>query len=408
MSDAPKVPEKPSLDGLEARWAAQWEADGTYRFDRSKTRDEVFSIDTPPLTVSGSLHVGHVFSFTHTDTVARYRRMAGAEVFYPIGWDDTGLAPERRVQNSSGVRCAPSLPYDAEFTAPAEPPKEPIAISRPNFVELCLLLTQEDEKAFEDVWVRLGLSLDWSTQYRTIGPESQRASQRALLRTLARDEAFQLEAPTMWDVDYQTAVAQAEFEDREVPGAYYRLRFDDLEIDTTRPELIPACVAVVAHPDDARYAGRFGTTVHTPLFGVEVPVLAHPLADPEKGTGIAMICTFGDVTDVTWWRELQLPVRSIVQRNGRIQEEPPSGVPDSDAWRELKGRTIKQAQKRIGEVLQEDGAPLGDPRPITHPVKFYERGDRPLEIVTSRQWYIRTMPHRERFLARGRELAWHP
>jgi valyl-tRNA synthetase len=403
-----QVPEKPSLDGLEAKWAARWDEDGTYRFDRTKTRGEIYSIDTPPLTVSGSLHVGHVFSFTQTDTVARYRRMAGSEVFYPIGWDDNGLATERRVQNYFGVRCDPSLPYDPDFTPPASPPKDPISISRPNFVELCLFLTQDDEKAFRDVWVRLGLSLDWSTQYTTIGLEAQRASQRAFLRNLARDEAYQLEAPTLWDVDFQTAVAQAELEDREVPGAYHRVKFDDIEIDTTRPELIPACVALVAHPDDPRYASRIGTSVHTPLFGVEVPIHAHPLADPEKGTGVAMICTFGDVADVTWWRELQLPVRAILQRNGRIQEEPPPDVPDNDAWHALKGLTVKQAQKRIVELLTESGELVGEPRPITHPVKFYEKGDRPLEIVTSRQWYIRTMAHRERFLARGRELQWHP
>ena len=147
------------------------------------------------------------------------------------------------------------------------------------------------------------------------------------LRNLARGEAYTSEAPTLWDVDFQTAVAQAEMEDRERPGAYHRLRFDDIEIETTRPELVAACVALVAHPDDERYAARFGTTVHTPLFGVEVPVLAHRLAEPDKGSGIAMICTFGDVTDVVWWRELDLPTRSIVTRSGRITETPPPGCP---------------------------------------------------------------------------------
>ena len=409
---SPTVPEKPSLDGLEDKWTERWERDATYRFDRTKSRAEIYSIDTPPPTVSGSLHMGSVFGYVQADTIARYRRMRGQEVFYPMGWDDNGLATERRVQNYFGVRCDPSLPYDPAFEPPREPPKEAIATSRPNFVELCERLVQEDEKAFEQIWRHLGLSVDWSMTYTTIGVSAQRISQRSFLGLLDRGIAYQLEAPTLWDVDFQTAVAQAELEDRELQGAYHRVRFDDIEIDTTRPELIPACVALVAHPDDARFTSRFGTAVRTPLFGVEVPVLPHQLAEPEKGTGIAMICTFGDVTDVTWWRELQLPVRSIVGRDGRIQPEPPPGVPDGDAWRALAGSTVAKARKTIVELLRESGAMVGDPRPVTHPVKFYERGDRPLEIVTSRQWYIRNGGRepelRERFLAAARELRWFP
>ena len=244
--------------------------------------------------------------------------MSGWELFYPMGWDDNGLPTERRVQTYFGVRCDPSLPYDPEFEPAAEPGKEDIPVSRPNFIALCNQLTAQDEKVFEDLWRRLGLSVDWTRSYATIDERSRRASQRMFLRNLSRGEAYSAEAPTLWDVDYQTAVAQAEMEDRDRPGAYHRLRFDDIEIDTTRPELLAACVALVAHPDDERFADRFGTTVHTPLFGVEVPILAHPLADPEKGSGIAMICTFGDVTDVIWWRELQLPTRSIITRAGRI------------------------------------------------------------------------------------------
>ncbi|HUC04642.1 MAG TPA: valine--tRNA ligase, partial [Acidimicrobiales bacterium] len=213
-------------------------------------------------------------------------------------------------------------------------------------------------------------------------------------------------------VDFQTAVAQAEMEDKELDGAYHRLRFDDIEIETTRPELVAACVALVAHPDDARYAARVGTTVHTPLFGVEVPVVAHELAEPDKGSGIAMICTFGDVTDVVWWRELQLATRSIVTRTGHITTSPPPGVPDGPAWQALAGQTVRNAQRRIVELLEESGDLVGEPRKITHPVKFYERGDRPLEIVTSRQWFIRNGGRdpvlRDALIARGQELDWHP
>ncbi len=409
---SPRVPEKPVLDGLEGRWSSSWEADGTYRFDPETTRAQVFSIDTPPPTVSGSLHMGSVFGYVQTDAIARYRRMRGWNVFYPMGWDDNGLPTERRVQTYYGVSCDPSLPYDPDFRLPDEPGKDDLGISRPNFIALCHDLTSQDEQAFEDLWRRVGLSVDWTRTYATIDDTARRTSQRMFLRNLARGEAYTSEAPTMWDVDYQTAVAQAEMEDKELPGAYHRLRFDDIEIETTRPELIAACVALVAHPDDERYAARFDTTVHTPLFGVEVPVLAHHLAEPDKGSGIAMICTFGDITDVTWWRELHLPTRSIVMRNGRISPTPPVGVPDGEAWQAIAGRTVKQAQRAMVEMLAASGEMVGDPRPITHPVKFYEKGDRPLEIVTSRQWFIRNGGRddalRGELLARANEIDWHP
>ncbi len=421
-----RVPDKPGLEGLDDRWSAQWEADGVYRFDRSAARSEVFSIDTPPPTVSGSLHVGHVCSYTHTDTIARYKRMRGREVFYPMGWDDNGLPTERRVQNYYGVRCDPSLPYDADFQAPANAGSLPsshktVPISRENFLELCEELVHQDEQKFEELWRRLGLSVDWGMTYTTIGEAARRASQRAFLRNLARGEAYQADAPTMWDVDDQTAIAQAEMEDREMPGAYHRLAFHrtdgsgDVVIETTRPELLPACVALVAHPDDERYQPLFGLTVRTPLFDVEVPVVAHRLADPEKGSGIAMICTFGDVTDVVWWRELQLPTRAIVTRDGRVRADVPDWI-TAEQGREhyaaIAGANLKQAQARVVEALGASGEMLGEPRPITHPVKFYERGKRPLELVASRQWYIRNGGRdadvRSAFLERGRDLQWVP
>ncbi|WP_433247835.1 valine--tRNA ligase [Actinomadura nitritigenes] len=412
----PSVPPKPSLDGLEDKWVRAWEDAGVYRFDRTRPRGEVYSIDTPPPTVSGSLHVGHVFSYTHTDTVARFHRMRGRAVFYPMGWDDNGLPTERRVQNHFGVRCEPSLPYDPEFEPPAKPdPKRQVPVSRRNFIELCERLTEVDEKAFEEMWRRVGLSVDWTHLYSTIGEASRTASQRAFLRNLARGEAYVSEAPTLWDVTFRTAVAQAELEDREQPGAFHRIRFHGDErpvyVETTRPELLPACVALVAHPDDERYQELFGTTVRTPLFGVEVPVLGHRLAEPDKGSGIAMICTFGDVTDVTWWRELNLPTRAVIGWDGRLSAEPPAGVP-AEPYAELAGRTVFSAKERVVEMLRESGDLDGEPRKISRPVKFYEKGNKPLEIVTTRQWYIRNggrdAATRAELLARGAELNWHP
>jgi valyl-tRNA synthetase len=430
MTDAARrrieVPEKPVLDGLEGKWTARWDEQAVYAFDRGKTREQVFAIDTPPPTVSGSLHVGHVFSYTQTDAVARYQRMRGREVFYPMGWDDNGLPTERRVQNYYGVRCDPALPYDpalslGQHSAPPEKPgKQQVPVSRRNFIELCERLTAQDEKAFKEMWRTLGLSVDWSLTYQTIDTTARTISQRAFLRNLARGEAYLAEAPTLWDVTFRTAVAQAELEDRERPGAYHQLVFhgaggQDIEIATTRPELLPACVALVAHPDDERYQPLFGMNASTPVFGVEVPVMAHHLADPEKGTGIAMVCTFGDMTDVTWWRELRLATRPVIGWDGRFRPEPPQGV-DSEtaraAYGELAGATPVTARERIVAMLRESGELLGEPRPITHPVKFFEKGDKPLEIVTTRQWYIRNGGRdpelRQRMLERGAELNWVP
>jgi valyl-tRNA synthetase len=411
------VPEKPALEGLEDKWIERWKADNTYAFVRPKTRAEVYSIDTPPPTVSGSLHVGHVFSYTHTDLIARFQRMRGKHVFYPIGWDDNGLPTERRVQNFYGVRCDPTVPYEENFTPPEKPdPKHELRISRPNFVELCHALTHVDEKAFEDLWRRVGLSVDWSSLYTTIGDESIRIAQKAFLRNAARDEAYLAEAPTLWDVTFQTAVAQAELEARDYPGAYHRLAFHGVDgpvyVETTRPELIAACVALIAHPDDDRYRPLFGTTVTSPLYGVELPVLAHPAAEPEKGAGIAMCCTFGDLTDVTWWRELQLPARVIIGRDGRILRDKPDWIDDDAAWAGIAGKTIFSARESVVLDLQASGDLDGQPTPTLRKASFYERGEKPLEIVSTRQWYIRNGGRDDdlklQMLARGEELEWIP
>ncbi|MGI4893936.1 MAG: valine--tRNA ligase [Janthinobacterium lividum] len=418
------VPDRPSVDGLEERWAPVWQESGTYAFDRTSAREDVYSIDTPPPTVSGSLHVGHVFSYTHTDVVARYQRMRGKSVFYPMGWDDNGLPTERRVQNYYGVRCDPSLPYDPSFTPPATAPKNDrdfVQVSRRTFVELCEQLTAQDEQVFESLWRRLGLSVDWSHTYSTISADARATAQRAFLRNLARGEAYASEAPTLWDTTFRTAVAQAELEDRDREGAYHRIAFarpdggEPVFIETTRPVLIPAVVALVAHPDDERYQPLFGTSVRSPLFGVEVPVLAHRLAQPDKGSGIAMICTFGDTTDVTWWRELQLPTRAVIGFDGRLLREVPewiAGGPGAELYTEIAGATLHTAQEKVVAALVESGDMVGEPTKITHPVKFYEKGDRPLEIVSTRQWYLRNggrdVALRSELLARGGELGWYP
>ena len=451
---SPRVPVRVSADGLEALWGERWQAEGTYAFDRGAERDEVFSIDTPPPTVSGSLHVGHVFSYTHTDAVARFQRMRGKAVFYPMGWDDNGLPTERRVQNYFGVRCDPTLPYDPGF----EPPfaggqgksvraRDQVPISRRNFVELCERLTVEDEAQFEALWRRLGLSVDWSQTYQTIGSRARRVAQAAFLRNLERGEAYQSAAPGLWDVTFQTAVAQAELESREHPGFYHRIAFHvvdaeaaaaaeaagapiergpaggaDICVETTRPELLPACVALVAHPDDERFTPLFGMTVASPVFGVEVPVLPHPEAEMDKGAGIAMCCTFGDTTDIAWWRDLDLPLRAVLRKDGRLETETPEWITDAhgrEVYGAMAGRTAYSAREALVNELAATGEMRGEPTRTVRQTSFFEKGDKPLEIVTSRQWYIRnggrewTNPAtgadlRAELLARGRELVFHP
>ncbi|WP_313489992.1 valine--tRNA ligase [Dermacoccus nishinomiyaensis] len=426
------MPDKPTVDGLEDVWGQVWKERGTYMFDRERAlqlpREQVFAIDTPPPTASGSLHVGHVFSYTHTDCMARYQRMQGREVFYPIGWDDNGLPTERRVQNYYGVRGDATKPYIENYTPPLEGAEgksvkaaDQQPIGRKNFIELCDVLTVKDEETFEALFRRLGISVDWNVQYRTIDERSRAVAQQAFLRNLKRGEAYQQEAPGLWDVTFQTAVAQAELEARDYPGAYHRVAFhtsdgENVYIETTRPELLPACVALIAHPDDERYQPLFGTKVKSPLFDVEIPVLAHPSAEMDKGAGIAMCCTFGDLTDVQWWRELQLPTRSIITRNGRITGELPewiAGGPGEQLFAdELATKTTFTARENVVKALIASGDLDGEPKKTQRKANFFEKGDKPLEIVTSRQWYIRNGGRdkdlQSALVARGNEIDWHP
>lgn len=439
---APAVPDRVATEGLEVKWSKVWEDEQVYAFDREAPRSEIFSIDTPPPTVSGSLHIGHAFSYTHTDTLARFQRMRGKKVFYPMGWDDNGLPTERRVQNYYGVRCDPSLPYVPNYQPPHEGGEgksikaaDQQPISRQNFIELCERLSREDEAQFEALWRFLGLSVDWGMTYQTIGADARKVTQHAFLQNLARGEAYQAEAPGLWDVTLQTAVAQAEVEAREYPGHYYTLVFHgdknevgedaagrNVEIETTRPELLAACVALIAHPDDERYQDLFGKYVLSPGFDVRLPVLPHPLAEKDKGAGIAMCCTFGDITDVQWWRDLDLPLRAILDKDGRIIREVPTWITAPQGrslFEAIEGKTTFSARKEVVEALTAKGDVVGEPTATTRMTNFFEKGDKPLEIVTSRQWYVRNGGRsftragsqtdlREELLERGRELRFHP
>src|SRR3990172_4596632 len=297
LSIAPAMlPKHFDASEAERRWAAEWERRGTYRWDPRLPREATFVVDTPPPTVSGSLHIGHVFSYTHTDVIVRQARMRGMNVFYPMGWDDNGLPTERRVQNYFQVRCDPQAPYEPGLElepAGAKRAKEPPRlVSRPNFIELCQRVTAEDERVFEDLFRRIGLSVDWGLCYETIGRRARHLAQLSFRDLFEKGEVYSADAPTMWDVDFQTAVAQAEMEDRLRPGHFHRIEFgvrgseQSFQIATTRPELLAACVGVTAHPEDERYRDLFGREALTPLFRVLVPIFPSEAADPAKGTGI--------------------------------------------------------------------------------------------------------------------------
>jgi valyl-tRNA synthetase len=431
--DPQALPKHFEAAAAESRWDEEWERNGIYRWDPTRPRAETFVVDTPPPTVSGSLHIGHVYSYTHTDVLVRHQRMRGRNVFYPMGWDDNGLPTERRVQNYFHVRCDPAAPYQADLAlepATAKERRQPARhVSRPNFIELCQKVTAEDEKAFEALFRRIGLSVDWTLLYETIGERARHLAQLSFVDLWRKGHLYNTDAPTMWDVDFQTAVAQAEMEDRMQPGAYHHIEFaveggGAFAIATTRPELLPACVGVTAHPDDDRYRALFGKRAVTPLFRVPVPIFPSERADRTKGTGILMVCTFGDATDLEWWRSQRLVLRQLIGRDGRLVPvrfgEPPFESLDPEAaaraYDELAGKTAKQARQAIIPLLRDaagsatgTGPPLvREPEPIQHSVRFYEKGERPLEIVPTRQWFVRLLDKKERLLAKGAEVQWHP
>jgi valyl-tRNA synthetase len=437
--DLDSLPKHFDSVAAEVRWNARWDQLGVHRYDPTRPRDETFVVDTPPPTVSGSLHVGHVFSYTHADVLVRYQRMCGRNIFYPMGWDDNGLPTERRVQNYFHVRCDPHQPYEADLKLEQaksdERRRRPRLVSRPNFIELCHVLTATDEQSFMQLWRRLALSVDWSQEYATINDHCRRLAQLSFIDLYEKGHVYNADAPTMWDVDFQTAVALAEVEDRELPGAFHSIRFgvegssEGFVIATTRPELLPACVGVAAHPDDERYQGLFGKRAITPLFRTPVPIFATELADPKKGTGILMVCTFGDQTDVLWWREHELAFRVIISRAGRLMPvnfgtaDWPSLDPEAANryYAGLEGTSIAAAKHHIVELLRapeaaatpelaaSHGAPLvGEPRPITHAVKFFEKGDRPLELIRTRQWFVRLLDKKQQLLDAGDQIRWHP
>lgn len=358
-----------------------WQREGIYHCERADQRP-IYAIDTPPPTVSGKLHLGHTYSYSHTDFMARFWRMNGYNVFYPMGYDDNGLPTERLVEKRMGI------------TAPQ--------VGRAAFIEKCLEVSEEAERDYQALWQRLGLSIDWRYSYRTIDEQSRKTSQWSFLDLFKKGLAYRREAPTIWCPECRTAIAQAELNDLERASEFVTLAFTlengaTLPIATTRPELLPACVAVFVHPDDTRYAGLIGSHVRVPLLDFDVPLLADPKADPAKGTGAVMYCTFGDVTDVEWWYTHKLPLKIVIGRDGRMTE----------AAGALAGLSTQEARRRIVEELDAHGLLLKR-ESVAQSVRVHERCDTPVEYLVTPQWFVRVLDFKRELLEAGERIEWQP
>lgn len=357
-----------------------WEEQETYRFQNGRER-KIFSIDTPPPTVSGKLHIGHVFSYTQAEMIARFKRMQGYDVFYPFGFDDNGLPTERLVEKDEKIR-AKSLP-------------------RSEFRNKCMNTIEKYEGEFKELWKNLGLSVDWNLQYQTISDLSQRISQKSFIELAKQGKAYMKTSPVLWCTECQTSIAQAELETKECETRFNYLNFEleegSLLIATTRPELLAGCVCIFVHPEDKRYRELIGKMAKVPLYDIEIPILADAGVAMDKGTGAVMCATFGDAADVEWYQKHNLPYKEVIMANGTIQADIPL----------IGGMKIGQAREHIIECLKEKGL-LVKQETISHMVAIHERCGHEVEFIPSRQWYIDVLSEKERFLAAADEIRWHP
>ena len=364
----------------------RWQAQATYAFGEPDDRP-IYAVDTPPPTVSGSLHLGHVYSYSHADFMARFFRMNGYNVFYPMGFDDNGLPTERLVEKREGVTAA--------------------QIGRQAFIQRCLQIAEQAEQDYRALWERLGLSIDWRYTYRTIDEHSRRCAQTSFIDLFRRGLAYRAQAPVIWCPECRTAIAQADLEDRQRDTEFVTLRFagtdgvPDMQIATTRPELLAACAAVFVHPEDLRYRALIGAQVIVPLYGRAVPVLVDPGANPETGTGAVMCCTFGDQADVAWWRAHNLPLYQIIGPDGGLLE---SANLDAEP---LAGLAVTAARARIKELLAQRGLLL-DRQPTSGTLRVHERCETPVEYRLTQQWFIKILENRQTFLDLGEQVRWHP
>jgi len=381
----------------EKKWQDFWQENNIYKWDESESRDNTYVIDTPPPTVSGQLHIGHVYSYTHTDFIARYKRMKGMNIFYPMGFDDNGLPTERLVEKKKKVRAN--------------------SMDRKKFIAICGDVIESEEVKFRDLFNSIALSVDWNIEYRTISQVSCKISQLSFLDLMQKNQIYRDSQPMLWDPVDQTALAQADIEDHEKTTFMNDITFkvedgEDITIATTRPELLAACVSIFFHPDDERYKKLKGKFAISPLFVVRVPVLADNMVDPEKGTGLVMCCTFGDQTDIIWWRNHKLPTKIIFTKWGTIDQiefdDNCTDIVKAEKFAsEIVGLKIVAAREKTIELLKSEGLLIKQTERI-QTVKCAERSGAPLEILTTPQWFIKSIDHKDALLKKSNELNWYP
>ncbi|MDN3031192.1 MAG: valine--tRNA ligase [Candidatus Tisiphia sp.] len=385
-----EFPKDYSFSESERKWQKFWQEQKIYLWDKNETRENSFVVDTPPPTVSGQLHIGHVYSYTQADFIVRFKRMLGKNIFYPIGFDDNGLPTERLVEKQKQIKAT--------------------NMAREQFVEICKEVVISEEEKFRSLFNQMALSVDWTLEYQTINPLSRKMSQMSFLDLVNKGEVYRNNQPILWDPVDQTALAQADIEDQEKTLMMNDVIFqtskgERIIIATTRPELLPACVAIFYNPNDDRYKHLQGQFAITPLFDVKVPILADDLVQIDKGTGLVMCCTFGDVTDITWWRVHNLPIKIIIDKKGIIDLS--DELSNSSSYNQINGLKIKDARSKIIEILKEKNL-LVKQVEITQTVKCAERSGAPLEILTIPQWFVHTIKHKDVLMQRANEINWHP
>ncbi|HOI59846.1 MAG TPA: valine--tRNA ligase [Candidatus Pacearchaeota archaeon] len=366
---------------IEKKWQKYWEDNHIYKYDEN-SQGEIYSVDTPPPTISGKMHIGHASSYTHEDVVVRFERMKGKKVIFPFGTDDNGLPTERFVEKEKNVSLK--------------------KMQRSEFIELCNKTLEEIRPQFIQNWKDIGMSCDFTLEYSTINKECQKISQKYFIDLFNKDLAYKKETPILWCPLCGTAVAQAELEDKNIPSVFYSINFDledgeYITIATTRPELLSSCVAIFVNPEDERYKNLIGKKVITPIFNDEVEIKADGKVDKEKGTGIVMCCTFGDTTDIEWYMEHNLPLKTSISKEGRMTE----------LAKEFEGLKIKEARQKIIEKLKNEGR-IVEEKPIEHLVNIHERCGTEIEILPTSQWFIKILENKARFIERGREINWNP
>lgn len=397
-----QLPKKYNFIETEEKLQKFWQDKAIYNWDKNSDKANSYIIDTPPPTVSGQLHIGHVFSYTHTDFIARFQRMRGKNVFYPIGFDDNGLPTERLVEKVKNIKATN---YD-----------------RTEFITICKQVITEEEEKFRQTFNSIALSVDWTQEYQTISDRSRALSQMSFLDLIQKNEIYRDNQPILWDPVDQTALSQADIEDKEKPSQMNEILFrtdngQELKIATTRPELLPACVAVFYHPDDERYKHLSGKKAITPLFEIEVPIIADEKVAIDKGTGLVMCCTFGDNMDIEWWKIHKLPMRMILSKKGSLlpleivlENFSNSCLNIKNAeqyYKQIEGQYVKKARQIILDILAEKTLLLSQ-TDIIHSVKCAERSGAPLEIITAPQWFVKILDKKELLKEKAKQINWYP